>query len=55
MGRPQVGIDPQELFYLRSRGLPISEAEELIALGFLKECLDGIEHHQNTKNGHIKR
>ena len=41
-------IDPQELFYLRSRGLPISEAEELIALGFLKECLDGITH-QNTK------
>jgi Fe-S cluster assembly protein SufD len=32
-------IDEQELFYLRSRGIPQKSAENLIALGFLEEIL----------------
>ena len=32
-------IDEQELFYLRSRGIPQKSAENLIALGFLDEIL----------------
>ena len=42
-------IDPQELFYLRSRGVPMLEAEKLIALGFLRECLDGITHQETRE------
>ena len=42
-------IDPQELFYLRSRGIPTVEAEKLIALGFLSESLDLIEHQQTRE------
>ena len=42
-------IDPQELFYLRSRGIPTVEAEKLIALGFLSESLDPIEHEQTRE------
>ena len=42
-------IDPQELFYLRSRGIPTVEAEKLIALGVLSESLDPIEHEQSRE------
>ena len=42
-------IDPQELFYLRSRGVPMAEAEKLIAVGFLRECLDGINHQETRE------
>lgn len=42
-------IDPQELFYLRSRGIPTMEAEKLIALGFLSETLDTIAHQQTRE------
>ena len=48
MEQPPAGFDPQELFYLRSRGVPMQEAEKLVALGFLRECLDGISH-QDTR------
>lgn len=41
-------IDPQELFYLHSRGIHKTEAEKLIALGFLSESLNNIDH-QETK------
>jgi Fe-S cluster assembly protein SufD len=30
-------IDPEQVFYLQSRGLPESEVKDLIAQGFLKE------------------
>ena len=42
-------IDPQELFYLRSRGVPMPDAEKLIALGFIRECLDGITHEDTRE------
>jgi len=35
-------IDPQELFYLKCRGIAESEAEKLIALGFLSQSIDTI-------------
>ena len=39
-------IDPQELFYLHTRGIPKVEAEKLIALGFLSETLLNIDHEE---------
>jgi len=33
-------IDEQELFYLLSRGIPLSSAEKLISLGFLDEVIE---------------
>jgi Fe-S cluster assembly protein SufD len=33
-------VDPEQLFYLASRGLPEKIAEELIVLGFFKKVLD---------------
>ena len=39
-------IDPQELFYLHSRGIDKVEAEKLIALGFLSESLLNIDHEE---------
>ena len=42
-------IDPQELFYLRSRGISTLEAEKLIALGFLGESMEAIQHEQSRE------
>jgi len=35
-------VDPDQLFYLESRGVPTPAAERLIALGFLGEVLDAL-------------
>jgi Fe-S cluster assembly protein SufD len=43
-------IDPQELFYLRSRGITEKEAEKLIAVGFLNESLDHISHESTREH-----
>ena len=37
-------IDPQELFYLNSRGIAEKESEKLIALGFLSEPIHAIKN-----------
>lgn len=37
-------IDPEELFYMRSRGIPDSVARHLIALGFFQEVLERFGH-----------
>ena len=37
-------IDPQELFYLQSRGMSLKDAEKLIALGFLSGPLNSVSH-----------
>jgi len=42
-------IDPQELFYLHSRGIHKTEAEKLIALGFLSESLNNIQHEETRE------
>jgi len=36
-------LDPEALFYLRSRGLPGAEARRLLIQGFAREVLDGID------------
>ena len=41
-------IDPQDLFYLQSRGITSDKSEKLIALGFLNEPLMGI-NDKNTR------
>jgi len=42
-------IDPQELFYLKCRGIAESEAEKLIALGFLSQSIDTISDEQTRE------
>jgi Fe-S cluster assembly protein SufD len=42
-------IDPQDLFYLRSRGITSEKSEKLIALGFLNEPLMGINHEKTRE------
>jgi Fe-S cluster assembly protein SufD len=37
-------IDEEELFYLRSRGIPLREAQRLIVHGFLDEVLGRLGH-----------
>ena len=32
-------VSPEELFYLRARGIPLAVAQELLAQGFLEEVL----------------
>ena len=36
-------FDEEQLFYLRSRGIPEDEARRLVVLGFFAEVLDGID------------
>jgi Fe-S cluster assembly protein SufD len=33
-------IQPAELFYLRSRGIPEAQARQMLCLGFAKEVVD---------------
>ena len=42
-------IDPQELFYLKCRGIAESDAEKLIALGFLSQSIDTISDEQTRE------
>jgi Fe-S cluster assembly protein SufD len=35
-------VDVEELFYLRSRGIPLREAQRLVVFGFLNEVLDRV-------------
>jgi Fe-S cluster assembly protein SufD len=37
-------LDPDQLFYLRSRGVPEAEARSLLVRAFLNEALDPIAH-----------
>src|SRR5690606_35183663 len=39
-------VDQEQLFYLRSRGLPPLEAEKLLVSGFLAEVVDRIPDQQ---------
>ena len=43
-------IDPQELFYLRSRGITEKDAEKLIAVGFLSESLEHVSHESTREH-----
>jgi Fe-S cluster assembly protein SufD len=37
-------VSPEELFYLRARGIPLAAAQELLAQGFLEEVLAKVGH-----------
>lgn len=39
-------IDEEQLFYLRSRGIPKNSAEELLVFGFLEEVLEGLRNEE---------
>jgi len=36
-------LDDEQIFYLRTRGIPFSEAKSLLTVGFFREVLDGIK------------
>jgi len=36
-------LDPDSLFYLRSRGVPLAQARDILALGFLNEALQEVD------------
>jgi Fe-S cluster assembly protein SufD len=36
-------LDPQQVFYLRSRGIDEASARKMLCLGFVAEILDSIE------------
>ena len=42
-GSTSGAIDEDALFYLRSRGVPTGEAQDLLVLAFLAEAIDEIE------------
>jgi Fe-S cluster assembly protein SufD len=46
-------IDPDQLYYLESRGVPPEEAERLIVLGFFDDVLDRLPVHSLT--GSLRR
>jgi Fe-S cluster assembly protein SufD len=37
-------LDPEQLFYLRSRGIPDAEARALLVRAFLAEALEAVPH-----------
>jgi Fe-S cluster assembly protein SufD len=37
-------IDEDEMFYLLSRGIPMSVAKQLLVSGFLNEVVDRLDH-----------
>ena len=45
-GSTSGAIDEEALFYLRSRGVPIADAQDLLVLAFLAEAIDEIESEE---------
>jgi Fe-S cluster assembly protein SufD len=43
-------LDAEELFYLRSRGIALREARELLVQGFFEEVLERIEYSDLVEN-----
>jgi Fe-S cluster assembly protein SufD len=43
-GSTSSDIDPDMLFYLRSRGIPLAEARTLLIESFVGEAIDKVEH-----------
>ena len=42
-------LDDDEMFYLRSRGIPASEARRLLVRGFIAELLDGLDESTHDR------
>jgi len=45
-GSTSGAIDDEALFYLRSRGMPLADAQDLLVLAFVAEAIDEIEDEQ---------
>jgi Fe-S cluster assembly protein SufD len=45
-------VEPEELFYLKSRGIPDLAAKQLIVRGFLNEVVDRVQHPELTEYLH---
>ncbi|WP_425379216.1 SufB/SufD family protein [Spiroplasma endosymbiont of Polydrusus pterygomalis] len=43
-------LDPEQFFYLRTRGLTITQARKLICMGYFKNVIDAIENEELQKN-----
>ena len=43
-GSTSARIDPEHVFYLRSRGIPEAEASAMLTEAFIAEAIEGIEH-----------
>ncbi len=50
-------LDPEQLFYLRSRGLPAAEARRLVVSGFFEEVIAKVPHEfvQERLREHIRQ
>ncbi len=42
-------LDPEQLFYLRSRGIPEAEARAMLVRAFLAEALDPVAHEARAR------
>lgn len=49
-GSTSGAIDEDALFYLRSRGVPLAQAQDLLVLAFLAEAVDEIEDETISEN-----
>jgi Fe-S cluster assembly protein SufD len=45
-------IDEDELFYLRTRGIPVPVAQRLIVTGFLDEVIQRLDHLSISEHLH---
>lgn len=45
------GVDKNEIFYLKTRGLSEKDAEKLLIKGFIQEIFDKLEKHPGLANG----
>ncbi|ALA97037.1 ABC-type iron-sulfur cluster assembly transport system permease protein [Spiroplasma kunkelii CR2-3x] len=43
-------LDPEQIFYLQTRGLTITQARKLICMGYFKNVIDAIEDEELQKN-----
>ncbi|WP_338954515.1 SufD family Fe-S cluster assembly protein [Spiroplasma endosymbiont of Polydrusus cervinus] len=43
-------LDPEQFFYLQTRGLTITQARKLICMGYFKNVIDAIENEELQKN-----
>ncbi|WP_353486966.1 SufD family Fe-S cluster assembly protein, partial [Spiroplasma phoeniceum] len=43
-------VDPEQIFYLQTRGLTITQAQKLICMGYFKNVIDAIEDEELQKN-----
>jgi Fe-S cluster assembly protein SufD len=43
-GATSGGLDPDQLFYLQTRGLPFAQAEALLLEAFAAELIDGVAY-----------